>query len=208
MLDSNGRGIRLVFDGLSLGSMFNLVKQSALACWNRLFFVLILLLLPGLVLALKSDEKAPLQITANRATVDQKSMVSVFSGDLVITRGSLIVHADQGVASQDKDGNKKLILTGSPVTFIQDLDDGGKIEGQANKFEYNSKSNLAILTGRARVKKGKNEVIGDVLSYNTQTQVYSAQSNFGDGVKKSSGGRITVILDQGSTNDNKTTIIK
>ncbi|MBP9742330.1 MAG: lipopolysaccharide transport periplasmic protein LptA [Burkholderiales bacterium] len=149
---------------------------------------------------LTSDEKAPIQITANEATVDQKSMISVFNGNLVITRGSLIVHADKGVASQDKHGAKTLILTGTPVTFVQTQDDGGVIEGQANKFEYNSQSNLAVLTGRARVRKGKNEVIGDTLTYNTQTQVYSAQSNFGDGVKKSSSGRITVILDQDISN--------
>lgn len=167
--------------------------------------MLLLCVLPMAVFGLTSDEKAPIQITANEATVDQKAMVSVFNGNLVITRGSLIVHAEKGVASQDKHGAKTLVLTGNPVTFVQTQDDGSMIEGQANKFEYNSQSNLAVLTGRARVRKGKNEVIGDTLTYNTQTQVYSAQANFGDGVKKSTSGRITVILDQDVTNDTKRT---
>lgn len=170
-------------------------------------YACLLVVLSGLTspaFSLKGDDKQPLQIDANQATLDQKTMVSVFTGNVVITKGSLIVHSDKGIASEDKEGNRTLILNGSPVTFSQLQDDGGKIEGQCDKFEYNSKSSLAVLTGRARVKKGKSEVIGDVLTYNTQTQVYSAVSNLGNGVKKSSGGRITVILDQVS-NDNKTT---
>jgi lipopolysaccharide export system protein LptA len=162
-----------------------------------------LLILVGVHLsanALKGDDKKPLQIDADSATVDQKTMTSEFIGNVVITKGSLIVHADKGVASEDKEGSRILILYGKPVAFEQMQDDGVKIVGQGDKFEYNSKTNLAILTGRARVKKGKSEVIGDVLTYNTQTQVYSATSTFGNGIKKSSGGRITVILDQVPSN--------
>ena len=165
--------------------------------------IIVLTIIPALSFALKGDEKQPLQIVADSATLDQKQMVSVFTGNVVITKGSLVVHADKGVANEDKQGNRTLTLYGSPVTFVQAQDDGGKIEGQGDKFEYNSKSSLAVLTGRARVKKGKNAVIGDVLTYNTQTQVYSVTSNFGNGVNKTSGGRITVILDQDQNNVNK-----
>ena len=147
--------------------------------------------------ALNGDDKKPLQIEANSATGDQNKKVLEFIGNVKITKGSLIVHADKGVGSQDKEGDRTFILYGKPVTFEQMQDDGVKVVGQGDKFEYNSKSNLAVLTGRAKIKKGKSEVIGDVMTYNTQTQVYSAQSNFGNGVNKTSGGRITVILDQG-----------
>ena len=159
---------------------------------------IILILAVSFSYALKGDEKKPLQIDADSATVDQKTMVSEFMGNVVITKGSLVVHAERGVASEDKAGSRTLLLYGSPVTFEQIQDDGVKIMGQGDKFEYNSKTNLALLTGRAKVRKGKSEVIGDMLTYNTQTQVYSATSNFGNGIKKTSGGRITVILDQGS----------
>ena len=155
--------------------------------------------------ALKSDEKAPLQIDANQATLDQKQMVSVFTGNVVITKGSLVVHADKGVASQDPAGDRVITLDGSPVTFVQLQDDGKKIEGQGDHFTYNSKSGLAVLTGRSRVKEGKNLVVGDVITYNSLTQVYSASANLGNGVTQKSGGRITVILDQqGKPNDTTT----
>ncbi len=158
-------------------------------------FVMFLVAMPSY--ALKTDDKKPVQIEADSGTGDQNKKVLEFIGDVKITKGSLIVHADKGVASQDKEGDRTITLYGKPVAFEQMQDDGVKIVGQGDKFEYNTKSNLAVLTGRAKIRKGKSEIVGDVLTYNTQTQVYSAQSNFGNGVKKTSGGRITVILDQG-----------
>lgn len=146
--------------------------------------------------ALKDDASQPIKIDADHATLDQKQMVSVFDGRVVITKGTLVVHADQGVASQDKDGDRVLDLYGKPVTFIQRADDGQLIEGQCNKFNYNTKTSLAVLSGRARVKKGKSIVIGDTLSYNTQTQIYSAVSGLASGVSRKFSGRVTVILDQ------------
>jgi lipopolysaccharide export system protein LptA len=169
---------------------------------KKIILFSVLVLVVGLSYALKSDASMPLQIEANQATVDQKNLVSVFKGNVVITKGSLIVHADTGIATQDKEGDRTIILTGTPVTFEQKQDDGSMIQGQCDKFQYNTKTSLALLMGRARVKKGKNEVIGDVLSYNTQTQIYSAKANFANGVKTTSSGRVTVILDQGSNNGN------
>ena len=166
-------------------------------------FVVILIIFTQYSLALKSDEKQLLQIDADHATFDQKQLVTVFSGDVVITKGSLTVRANQGTATEDKNGDRTLILTGTPVTFVQTDNDGVKIEGQANTFDYNTKTNLAVLNGRARVKKAKNIIIGDTLTYNTKTYIYSARSTQANGVKKQSNGRITVILDS-QTNESAT----
>ncbi len=159
--------------------------------------ILVMLLLAIPSYALKGDDKKPIQIEADSGTGDQNKKVLEFIGNVKITKGSLIVNADKGVASQYKEGDRTFVLYGKPVAFEQMQDDGVKIIGQGDKFEYNTKSSLAVLTGRAKIRKGKSEIVGDVLTYNTQTQVYSAKSNFGNGVTKNSGGRITVILDQG-----------
>ena len=169
----------------------------------KLVAIILLITFPLYSLALKSDQQKPLQIDANNATFDQKQMVTVFSGNVVITKGSLKVRANQGIATQDKNGDRTLNLVGTPVTFVQTDDDGIKIEGQANRFDYNTKTSLAVLSGRARVKKAKNIIIGDKLTYNTQTHIYSAQSTQANGVKKQASGRITVILDS-QTNESAT----
>lgn len=154
---------------------------------------------------MKGDESKPLQIEADNATLDQKQMVTVFSGRVIISKGSLVVHADQGTATQDKAGDRTLHLIGSPVTFVQKADDGELIEGQGNKFDYNTKTSLAVLNGRSRVKKGKNIIVGDMLTYNTQTQVYSALATKANGLQNKTNGRITVILDGQQNGTNGTT---
>jgi lipopolysaccharide export system protein LptA len=151
---------------------------------------------------LKTDASQPIQIIADHLTVDQKNMVSTFTGNVIITQGSMNAHASLAQASQDSAGYKTIHMTGSPVTFSQLNDDGDKTEGQGNIFDYTTKNNLAVLTGRARVKKGDNLVMGDKLTYNTQTQVYSATSNNADGVSSKKSGRVTVILQPQKGNNN------
>jgi lipopolysaccharide export system protein LptA len=144
--------------------------------------------------ALKNDASRPIQIISDSLTVNQKSMTSVFDGNVIITQGSIQVHALSAQATQNKDGGKLIHLLGDPVTFSQLNDDGELTQGQGNQFDYNSKNNLAILSGNAKVKKGANLVMGDKITYNTQTQIYSANSMNSNGVTKSKSGRVTVIL--------------
>lgn len=146
--------------------------------------------------ALKSDSNKPVQIDADHATLDEKQKQTVFDGNVIITRGSLIVHATKGTANQDIAGDRVIDLYGSPVIFQQLTDDGKQVIGQCNHFNYDTKTGLAILTDRARVRKGKSIIIGDKLTYNTKTEIYSAISDLGSGVTKKSTGRVTVILDQ------------
>ena len=148
------------------------------------------------IYALSSDESKPVQIDANNATADQVNMTVVLTGNVIITRGSIYVHGDKGISSQDKDSNKIITLYGSPITFSQLQDDGQKITGQCNTFTYNTQTNLAILTGRAQIKKGKDNVSGEQITYNTKTQIYSANGLPRSGINKKQSGRVTIILDK------------
>lgn len=163
---------------------------------KRLIFVIVCLVSIFSYANTNPDESMPIKIEADHATLDQKQLITVFSGKVVITKGSLVVHANEGTATQDKAGDRTLLLTGDPVTFVQKAEDGGLIEGQGNKFDYNTKSGLAVLTGRSRVRKGQNLIVGDTLTYNTKTLVYSAQATPANGLQPTkTSGRITVILD-------------
>ncbi len=175
---------------------------------TRLILKLVTVLICGYIpfcYALKTDSEKPIQIVADHATFDQKNMVSVFTGNVVITQGSLTAHAANAKASQDSNGYQNITLMGNPVTFSQLNDDGEMTQGQGNNFDYNSKNNLAVLTGRARVKKGDNIVMGDKITYNTQSQIFSATSTNANGVSTTKSGRVTVILqpDQKGQNGKK-----
>lgn len=163
------------------------------------FFAIIacfLTVLTNSVFALASDEKQAITISAANGEADLKNKTTVLIGPIVITRGSILIHASKGTIHQDANDDKLLTLYGSPITFSQKQDDGSIVNGQCNQFDYNTKTNLAVLSGRARMQKGKDVITGEKITYNTKTQVYSANGLPADGISKKHSGRITIILDQ------------
>jgi lipopolysaccharide export system protein LptA len=165
---------------------------------NNRFLALALLL--GLAAPLAHAEKAdrdkPIQITANKGFLDQIKGVTEWDGDVVIVQGTLLIHADHVRVTQDAKGNQVMVGTGRIVTFRQKADDTPDhknvwIEGQASRIDYNTIDHTAVLTSNARVKKGTDLLIGDVITYNTETQIYQSQGGGANTVNK---GRVTVIL--------------
>jgi len=158
--------------------------------------MLLLGLLTPLAHAEKSDSTKPIQISADRGSLDQKKGVTDWDGAVVVIQGTLELHADHVTVTRDAQGNQVMIATGVIVTFKQLADDTGEhkplwIQGQAKRIDYSSINHTAILTTNARVKKGEDLVIGDVIVYNTLTQVYQSQGGANNTANK---GRVTAIL--------------
>ncbi|BAK78088.1 lipopolysaccharide transport periplasmic protein LptA [Pseudogulbenkiania sp. NH8B] len=165
-------------------------------------FTLTLAVLAGLcsataALAEKADQSKPIEINANSGTLDQLKGHTVWEGNVVVTQGTLRVNADRVVVTRDDKGNQTVQATGKVVTFRQKMDGKDEyIEGQASRLDYTGITNTAVLTGNARVKRGEDLVIGDVITYNTQSQTYQVKGGAATGPNK---GRITVILQPQTT---------
>ncbi|WP_046155703.1 lipopolysaccharide transport periplasmic protein LptA [Chromobacterium vaccinii] len=163
------------------------------------------ILLAGLLLAAsalahseQADKTKPIEITSdNGCTMEQTKGVSTCTGNVVVIQGTLRLNADKVVATQDPQGNQTLQATGRIVTFRQKLDNNsGWIEGQSSKLDYDSAKHFAVLTGNARVKRNGDLVIGNVITYDTQSEVYQV---IGGGANAGKGGRTTVILQPKNT---------
>jgi len=157
--------------------------------------------------ALSSDNKQPMNITANH----QKSVasrtgaasdpdVTDLDGDVVITRGSIRLHAAHAriyrIPSAAKDANagkfSHIVLTGKPA-HMQQLHDGdcALMSADAGTIDYKPLSNLAELTGDVKVvQAGHGEQHSQHLVYNTQT----GDMESGD---SSPGSRISMVLEPG-----------
>lgn len=166
-------------------------------CNNRcLTLALLLGLMAPLAHAEKADRDKPIQISADRGSLDQLKGVTEWDGAVVISQGTLLIHADHVRVTRDAQGNQVMVGTGRIVTFRQKADDNGEhkvvwIEGQASRIDYTTVTHTAVLTTNARVKKGEDLVIGDVIVYNTETQVYQSQGGAANTANK---GRVTAIL--------------
>lgn len=165
--------------------------------YNRKF-VLVAALLGALLSpaawAEKADSSKPIELSADRGTLDQNSGVTTWDGNVIVNQGTLQLKADHVVVTRNSAGEQVLLATGKPATFRQKVEGKNEyINGRGNRIDYDSKSGVAVLTGNALVTRGQDSVAGAVITYNTQTELYQVSGSnpkvTGDGK-----GRVTVIL--------------
>jgi lipopolysaccharide export system protein LptA len=121
----------------------------------------------------RSDRAKPVNIEADRLSLDDLKKESVFEGNVQLTQGSLLLRADRVVVRQDEQGFNYAFATGAPAYFRQKREGFDEfIEGYAQRLEYDGKQDKMEMFTEARVRKGIDEVRGDYISYNAVTEFY------------------------------------
>jgi lipopolysaccharide export system protein LptA len=121
----------------------------------------------------RADRAKPVNIEADRLSLDDLKKESVFEGNVQLTQGSLMLRADRVVVRQDEQGFNYAFATGVPAYFRQKREGFDEfIEGFAQRLEYDGKQDKVEMFTEARVKKGIDEVRGDYISYNAVTEFY------------------------------------
>jgi len=171
---------------------------------NRLFVTLLLLLgFASVAHAEKADATKPTNVEANHMEYDDIKQVNVFTGDVVLTRGTILMKADKMVVRQDPAGYQYVTLYAAPgklASFKQKRDGGDDewIDGQAERIEYDDKTEIVKLYSKARMRrlqgdKPTDEVDGPFISYDTRAEFFTVH-NSPNGESKPGGGRITAII--------------
>lgn len=159
---------------------------------------LALVALPAL--AERSDRDKPVNLEANRITVDEKRKVQIFEGNVQLVQGTLVIRAEKLVVTQDADGFQKGIAyggSGRPATFRQKREGKDEfVEGEAERIEHDGKAEKTELFDRARIKSGLDEVQGQYISYDAKTENYLVTSGVpAAGVSKGgSGERVRAVI--------------
>lgn len=152
----------------------------------------------------KADFSKPTNVEANQMFYDEAKQTNTFIGNVVLTRGTLVMHADKLLVRQDPAGHQYATLYAPPggATRFRQKRDGGKdlwIEGSAaDRIEYDTKTEVAKLFRQAKVKmldgaRVTDEVEGEFISYDSRAEFYSV-SNSTSGESKPGGGRVRATL--------------
>jgi lipopolysaccharide export system protein LptA len=124
----------------------------------------------------RADRDKPVNIEADRMMADDAKQVAVFEGGVVLTQGTFQLRADKLTVRQDKDGSQYGVAVGKPATFRQKRDGAEEwIDGEALRIEYDGKAERVELFDQARVRRDKDEVRGNYISYDTQSEIYRVQ---------------------------------
>jgi lipopolysaccharide export system protein LptA len=142
-----------------------------------LFFGILLCGQVCLVHAEKADHDKPLNIEADRMSLDNANHVSIFDGKVELTQGTLRVVAEKIVVTEDATGHKYCVATGHLASFRQKRDGANEyVEGYGERIEYNTLIQKIDLYVRARVKRDQDDVRGDHITYSTQTEIFRVSS--------------------------------
>ena len=125
----------------------------------------------------KFDISQKIEIDASKQAADLKNKIFSYIDNVVITQGSLIIHADLvQVLTQTGSEEKTYIAKGKPATFEQTLADGTPLNLQADEIRYEPGNNLVIISGNALLQQEDSEVSGSKITYNIDTQYVNAES--------------------------------
>lgn len=157
----------------------------------------------GLAQAEKADSTKPTEIQFDQVDVDDVKQIKTFTGNVILTRGTLQMKSAKAVVTQDPEGYQYVTLNsvaGTPATFRQKRDGAGDqwVEGQAERIEYDGKVELVKLFSKAKIKrleggKPSDEVEGEFISYDSRKEFFSVK-NTSSGDSKPGGGRGTMVI--------------
>ena len=70
----------------------------------RYYLSLIFLLLSLPAVAERADRDKPVELEADTVTVNDAKKTSVYTGDVVLTQGTLVIHGDKLIVREDSQG--------------------------------------------------------------------------------------------------------
>lgn len=143
--------------------------------------LLIALALPAY--AEKADREKPINIEADRFSIDDIKKVQVFEGNVVLIQGTLQLHTNRLVVTQDADGFQKGVATGGAnglARFRQKREAVDEyIEGEAERIDHDARDEITEFFVRGWVKNGQDEVKGNYIRYDALTEKYLVTTGSG-----------------------------
>jgi len=144
----------------------------------------------------KADRDKPVNLEADRVTVDDAKQLATFEGNVVLTQGTLQIRGDRMEIRQDKEGFKYGTTWGNLAYFRQKREGLDEyIEGWAERIEYDGRADKMQMFNRAMMKRTEDEVRGNYISYDGQTEFYQV---IGGGPKAATAnnpdGRVRAIM--------------
>lgn len=119
----------------------------------------------------KADREQPIDLEADSVTVNDAKKTSTYVGNVILTQGTLVIHADKLIVREDNNGFQHSTSFGNPTTFKQKQEGKNEyIEGSALRIEYDGHMDKVQLYTKAWVKRGQDVVNGDYIMYDASAE--------------------------------------
>jgi lipopolysaccharide export system protein LptA len=124
----------------------------------------------------KADRDKPINYQADSGDVNYQTKVGTLLGNVILTQGTLTIHADKIIFHQNPDNSVSATAYGNPITFREKRDNVDEYyEGVAQRAEYDGQKRFLELFDRALLRQGTDEIRSNYISYNANTEYFKAE---------------------------------
>lgn len=145
----------------------------------------------------RADRDKPINIESNRLEYNDATKVSTFTGNVVLTKGTIRIQGSRMVLRQVDANAQTVQVTGNQASFRQKRDGMEQyIHGLADEIFYDTRNEQVQLNGRARLHRQNchqpvDEITGGSISYSASTETFTVD---GKRQGESRGGRVRIII--------------
>ena len=178
----------------TLNSNYRSTFLKQLAC------VTVLALVSAASFALPSDRAQQLSLVADRATYNEKTGITTYTGNVEIEQGTMKLQADSLVATlNSKREIQTITAKGQLAKFQQQMDASkGLARGEAQTIVYNADTGIITFTGKAYLYQDGSSIRGNSLKYSMNKGDIEASGTSSDATG-SSKGRVQIIIPPSAT---------
>ena len=148
----------------------------------------------------KADRDKPMNAEADAMRHDDLKQFTVFTGNVLITKGSILIRGGRVEVSQSPDGYQRAQITAVPgqLAYYRSKRDGvdETIEGEAELIEYDGRADTVQFSRRAVLRRYvgaslADETTGGLIRYDNLADVFTV-----DGAPRNGGpaGRVRALL--------------
>lgn len=151
----------------------------------------------------KADAGKQAVIDYDTLHVDEVTQITTLTGNVIVTKGTLVLKAEKAVIRQTPEDDMHVTLTtipGKQATFRQKRDGGPDlwVEGEAQRIEYDERSAVVKLFTGAKIRQLEgtrltDEIQSEYVTYDSLREVFAARNDAG-GTTKPGQGRGRMII--------------
>ncbi len=151
----------------------------------------------------KADRAKPMNVEADALRYDDLRQTSVFTGRVVVTKGTILIRGARVEVRQDADGFQQGVVTAEPgkLAFFRQKREGldEYIEGEARSIEYDGRADKVRFIGQAELRRFRgttlnDEMTGSLITYDNTSDVFTVDGGPAGSAPALPGGRVRAIL--------------
>jgi lipopolysaccharide export system protein LptA len=154
----------------------------------------------GVARADKADRDKPMNIEADALRYDDLKQSSVFTGRVVITKGTIVIRGARVDVTQDPEGYQHGLVVAEPGkrAFFRQKREGVDeyVEGEGDTIDYDGKADRVKFINHAELRRFRgatlaDDIVGSLITYDNTTDTFNVD---GGPASPAVGGRVRAVL--------------